>query len=61
LNYVVLRTHARIADLLTQEQMQTLADARDVADFLSKLEDTPYGGVTLDDESRPTTRCASRW
>jgi len=50
---VVLRTHARIADLLTQEQMQTLADTRDVDDFLSKLEDTPYGSVTLDDESRP--------
>ncbi len=50
---MVLRTHARIADLLTQEQMQTLADARDVDDFLSKLMDTPYGSVTLDDESRP--------
>jgi len=50
---VVLRTHARIADLLTQEQMQTLADTRDVDDFLTKLEDTPYGSVTLDDESRP--------
>jgi V/A-type H+-transporting ATPase subunit C len=50
---VVLRTHARIADLLTQEQMQTLADARNVDDFLAKLMDTPYGSVTLDDESRP--------
>jgi len=50
---VVLRTHARIADLLTREQMQTLADTRDVDDFLTKLEDTPYGSVTLDDESRP--------
>ncbi len=50
---MVLRTHARIADLLTQEQMQTLADTRDVDDFLTKLEDTPYGSVTLDDESRP--------
>ena len=53
MKYVVLRTHARIADLLTQEQMQTLADTRDVNDFLTKLEDTPYGSVTLDDESRP--------
>ena len=53
MNYVVLRTHARIADLLTQEQMQTLADASDVGDCLYKLEDTPYGGATLDDESRP--------
>lgn len=53
MKYVVLRTHARIADLLTQEQMQTLADTRDVDDFLTKLEDTPYGSVTLDDESRP--------
>jgi len=50
---VVLRTHARIAGLLTREQMQTLADTRDVDDFLTKLEDTPYGSVTLDDESRP--------
>jgi V/A-type H+-transporting ATPase subunit C len=53
MNYVVLRTHARIADLLTQEQMQTLADARNVDDFLAKLMDTPYGSVALDDESRP--------
>jgi len=53
MKYVVLRTHARIADLLTREQMQTLADTRDVDDFLTKLEDTPYGSVTLDDESRP--------
>lgn len=53
MKYVVLRTHARIAGLLTREQMQTLADTRDVDDFLTKLEDTPYGSVTLDDESRP--------
>jgi len=53
MNYVVLRTHARIADLLTRDQMQTLAEARDVDDFLSKLEDTPYGIVMLDDASRP--------
>jgi V/A-type H+-transporting ATPase subunit C len=50
---VVLRTHARIADLLTQEQMQTLADTRDIAEFLTKIEDTPYESITLDDESRP--------
>jgi len=50
---VVLRTHARIADLLTQEQMQTLADTRDIKEFLTKIEETPYESITLDDESRP--------
>ena len=53
MKYVVLRTHARIADLLTQEQMQTLADTRDIDEFLTKIEDTPYESITLDDESRP--------
>jgi V/A-type H+-transporting ATPase subunit C len=53
MTYVVLRAHARISGLLTEEQMQTLADTRDVDEFLTKLIDTPYGRITLEDKSRP--------
>ncbi|MCW4049074.1 MAG: V-type ATPase subunit [Candidatus Bathyarchaeota archaeon] len=52
LGYVVLRTHARIADLLTKEQMRTLAEATDIDDFLVKLETTPYGKAEVEADER---------
>ena len=47
LTYVVLRTHARIADLLDKDQMGELAEAVDIDDFLIKLEKSPYGMVEV--------------
>jgi len=47
LTYVVLRTHARVADLLDKDQMGELAEAVDVDDFLIKLEKSPYGMVEV--------------
>ncbi|MBT7913403.1 V-type ATPase subunit, partial [Candidatus Bathyarchaeota archaeon] len=41
--YVVLRTHARINDLLDMDQMKQLADAPDVTEFLNRLKETSYG------------------
>ena len=53
IRYVNLRVHARIADLLTMEQMQELAEAPGVGGFLDKLGDTPYGAVTFVETDRP--------
>ena len=50
--YVVLRTHARINDLLDMDQMKQLADAPDVTEFLNRLKETSYGEfeVELDEK-----------
>lgn len=53
LQYVVLRTHARIADLLTEEQMKDLAEANGLDGYLAKLGTTPYGRITIEDDNRP--------
>ena len=45
--YVVLRTHARIANLLDSEQTRELAESEDIHDFLEKLKETPYGEITI--------------
>ena len=51
-DYVVLRTHARIADLLNKEQMQHLADASDINEFISRLKDTPYGEIEVERDDK---------
>jgi len=48
LTYVVLRTHARIADLLNKDQMTELAEAADIEEFLERLKATPYGEVEVE-------------
>ena len=48
--YVVLRTHARIANLLDSEQTRELAESEDIHDFLEKLKETPYGEVTIEED-----------
>ncbi|HUV34854.1 MAG TPA: V-type ATPase subunit [Candidatus Desulfaltia sp.] len=45
--YAVLRTHARIADLLDKEQVRRLAEAPDILEFLTRLKETPYGEVQV--------------
>jgi V/A-type H+-transporting ATPase subunit C len=44
----VIRTHARIADLLTEEQMRELSEAPNIQSFLDALKDTPYGEVNIE-------------
>jgi len=46
-DYVVLRTHARIADLLNKKQMQHLAEASDINEFIERLKKTPYGEIEV--------------
>jgi len=45
IDYVVLRTHARISDLLDKDQMRVLTDAPNITEFLARLRETPYGEV----------------
>ena len=47
IDYVVLRTHARISDLLDKDPMRVLAEAPDIQEFLARLRDTPYGEVKV--------------
>ena len=47
-NYVVLRAHARIADLLNKEQMQRLSEAEDINEFIERLKATPYGEIEVE-------------
>jgi vacuolar-type H+-ATPase subunit C/Vma6 len=48
---VVLRTHARIANLLDREQTRKLAEAEDINDFLEKLKETPYGEIVIEHDN----------
>ena len=52
LEYVVLRTHARINDLLSVEQMKQLADAPDVQEFLLRLKETSYGEIQVEEDDK---------
>ena len=51
LSYVVIRTHALIANLLSQAQTQRLAESKDVEEFLERLAETPYGRITVEGAS----------
>lgn len=48
LPYVVVRSHALIADLLTPERMRTLAEQESLEGFVEKLADTPYGSISIE-------------
>ncbi len=52
INYVVLRTHARIADLMTKEQLRHLSEASDIEEFLDRLRETPYGEIDVEQDSK---------
>ena len=49
---MVLRTHARINDLLDIDQMKQLADAPDVTEFLNRLKETSYGEFEVELDPR---------
>ena len=49
---MVLRTHARINDLLDIDQMKHLADAPDVTEFLNRLKETSYGEFEVELDPR---------
>ncbi|MFQ6053910.1 MAG: V0D/AC39 family V-type ATPase subunit, partial [Candidatus Bathyarchaeia archaeon] len=48
LTYAVVRSHALMADLLTSEQMRSLALSEDLEAFIEGLSETPYGRISVD-------------
>jgi len=50
LSYVVIRSHALMADLLTPEQMRTLAEQESLESFIEYLAKTPYGRISVEME-----------
>ncbi|MBN1682745.1 V-type ATPase subunit [Candidatus Bathyarchaeota archaeon] len=49
LDYVVIRSHALISNLLTIQQINDLADSKNVEEFLEQLSKTPYGRIEIND------------
>ena len=47
LDYVVIRSHALMGDLLTPEQMRALAKMETLKGFVEQLADTPYGEISI--------------
>ncbi|MEE8354287.1 MAG: V-type ATPase subunit [Candidatus Bathyarchaeia archaeon] len=54
LTYVVIRSHALIADLMTPEQMGELAEQGTIADFTEKLAGTIYGTIAVEEGGDPS-------
>ena len=50
LDYVVIRSHALMGDLLTPEQMRALAERESLEGFVEQLADTPYGEISIGKE-----------
>lgn len=51
-DYAVLRTHARISDLLNKDQMQHLAEASDIDEFIERIKETPYGDIEVERDDK---------
>jgi vacuolar-type H+-ATPase subunit C/Vma6 len=54
LTYVMIRSHALIADLMTPEQMGELAKQRTIADFTENLAETIYGTIAVEEGEDPS-------
>ena len=54
LTYVVVRSHALIADLMTPKQMGELAKQETIADFTEKLAGTIYGTIAVEEGGDPS-------
>ena len=50
LNYVVIRSHALLGELLTPEEMRALAEKESLEGFVEQLADTPYGEISIGTE-----------
>jgi len=48
LSYVVVKSHALMADLLTPEQMRNLAEHESLEGFVEQLAGTSYGRISVD-------------
>ncbi|UCH57714.1 MAG: V-type ATPase subunit [Candidatus Bathyarchaeota archaeon] len=50
LPYLVVRSHALMADLLTPERMRALVEQESLDGFIEQLVDTPYGEISIEAE-----------
>lgn len=50
LAYVVVKSHALMADLLTPERIQALAEQKSLEGFVEQLANTPYGEIPIETE-----------
>ncbi len=50
LDYVVIRSHALMGELLTPEEMRALAEKESLEGFVEQLADTPYGEISIGTE-----------
>jgi V/A-type H+-transporting ATPase subunit C len=50
LDYVVIRSHALLGELLTPEEMRALAEKESLEGFVKSLEGTQYGRIPIDTE-----------
>ena len=50
LDYVVIRSHALMGELLTPEEMRALAEKESLDGFVESLEGTQYGRIPIDTE-----------
>jgi V/A-type H+-transporting ATPase subunit C len=50
LDYVVIRSHALMGELLTPEEMRALAEKESLDGFVESLEETQYGRISIDTE-----------
>lgn len=54
LTYAVVRSHAQLADLITANQMRTIASVDSIEEFIQQLAQTPYGQITLEPDVNPS-------
>jgi vacuolar-type H+-ATPase subunit C/Vma6 len=52
--YAVVRSHALIADLLTSNQMRSIAASDSLEEFMTQLSQTPYGQISLEPDINPS-------
>ena len=51
---MVIRSHALIADLMTQEQIHELAESGTIEEFIKRLSGTQYEGITIGEGGDPS-------
>jgi len=51
---VVIRSHALIADLMTQEKIRELTESGTIEEFIKRLSGTQYGGITIGEGGDPS-------
>jgi vacuolar-type H+-ATPase subunit C/Vma6 len=54
MTYAVVRSHALLADLMTSNEMRTIASSDSLEEFIAQLPNVGYGQVTLEPDVNPS-------